>query len=87
MADRRHLSVVRTPEEEHAAKVKVLRDCASRVPSRMERTYDWRGDDGESLMHAIHHFITAGMSIDEIEQVVDMEGLRSEFLNWLERQG
>lgn len=86
MVDRRHLSVVRSPEEEHAAKSQVLREIAGRVPHRMEKSYAWDSEQADNLFHAINQFVANGMTLPEIEQIADLPDVIEAYLNWLEVQ-
>jgi hypothetical protein len=84
--DRSHLSVVRTTEEDHAAKTQALQQISARVPSRMQRVYDWSSDQAEALFVSMNRCVMEGMMPLEIEDLLDMPGLRVAYMDWLGRQ-
>lgn len=87
MAEHRHLRVVRTPEEEHGAKTAALQQIAGRVPSQMRRVHDWDSEAAHDLFEAMNHYVAnQEMEVGEIENALDMEGLRDAYLDWLGRQ-
>lgn len=83
MARPRHLSVARTPEEEHAAKTAALRQIGDRVPTRMAKTYDWDSPNAVTLFESMNPYVADGMSVRDIESLLDMDGLAEAFYDWL----
>jgi hypothetical protein len=83
---RGHLSVVRTDEEDHAAKTQALKQIGARVPSKMERRFDWESAAADALFDSMNPCVADGMIVADIEDMLDMPGLRRAYLDWLGRQ-
>jgi hypothetical protein len=83
---RGHLSVVRSHEEEHAAKTQALQQIGNRVPSTMERVYDWDSLAAATLFSAMNTCVAEGMLVNDVEDALDMPGLSAAYMQWLGRQ-
>lgn len=87
MPDRKHLSVVRTPEEDNVATEAALRQIASRVPSRLQRVYDWTSPEADALFESLNTPVAEGrVLMNDMEDMLDMPGLVVAYLNWVGRQ-
>lgn len=87
MARQRHLSVVRTEEEDRAAKTQALRQIGERVPSQMRRVYDWHSKAADDLFTAMNYYVAdQTLTPQEIEDMLDMPDLTHAYLGWLGRQ-
>lgn len=75
--------MVRTEEEDHAAKSQALRQISERVPHKMERNYDWTGEPARVLFDAVNTCVLEGMLVADIEDMLDMPGLHRAYLAWL----
>lgn len=81
--DRGHLSVVRTDEEDHAAKTQALQQIGARVPWQQQRVYDWTSAAATDLFDAMNACVAEGMMPLDIEDLLDMPGLRHAYMEWL----
>lgn len=86
MARDRHLSVVRSAEEDHAATMDALRQVAQRVPYQMQPSYDWDSTYAQDLFFSLNHVVAHGVSLPEVEDALGMPGLHRAYLRWLEHR-
>jgi hypothetical protein len=78
--------VVRSHEEDHAAKTQALQQIGNRVPSKMERVYDWNSLAAQTLFDSMNTCVAEGMLVSAIEDALDMPGLGVAYMAWLGRQ-
>lgn len=79
----RHLKVVHSAARQHAETIAALKAMADRVPREMRRVYDWEGTWALDLFHAINDHVSEGMRPADIEEELDMPGLRDAYMDWL----